>query len=105
MQKSATIKPRTSRLKLVDIWKCFVRFGSSCEEVLRKGEGVLEADDAEFRRVMELVMNRKHPHLVRVLHTFEDARFYYVVMQQCRGSAFGRAKFVGLGFSRKNDVY
>jgi serine/threonine protein kinase len=48
------------------------------------GKGT-ELTDGNFRDIMELLLNRRHPYLVTIERVFEDPNCYYVVMQRCSG--------------------
>lgn len=45
----------------------------------------LPAKEEVFRKVMGTLLNNEHPHIVRLLHVFEDESNYYIVMDICQG--------------------
>jgi serine/threonine protein kinase len=52
---------------------------------IRKADKTTELNDANFRDIMELLMNRRHPYIVKIERVFEDEKSYYVVMHRCSG--------------------
>jgi hypothetical protein len=48
------------------------------------GKGA-ELTDGNFRDIMELLMNQRHPYIVTIERVFEDTNCYYIVMQRCSG--------------------
>jgi serine/threonine protein kinase len=45
--------------------------------------------EANFRETVEFLMNQRQRYVVTVARTFEDAKFYYVVMEKCTGGDLG----------------
>ena len=61
-------------------------FKSFAGKVLEKEDTFDDGyEESEFRRIMEAFMHHTHANILEVLHTFEDASSYYVVMPQCKG--------------------
>jgi serine/threonine protein kinase len=50
-----------------------------------KSEKATELTEANFRDIMEFLMNQRHPYMVTIERVFEDASCYYVVMPRCTG--------------------
>lgn len=56
-------------------------------KVLCKATSFQDVSGSEetFRKVMETLLSFDHAHVVKLLHVFEDASKYFVVMQLCQG--------------------
>jgi serine/threonine protein kinase len=58
--------------------------GSAEEDSERKKDST-ELTEANFRDIMELLMNTRHRFMATIERVFEDRACYYVVMQKCTG--------------------
>ena len=58
--------------------------GSAEEDSERKKDST-ELTEANFRDIMELLMNKRHRFMATIERVFEDRACYYVVMQKCTG--------------------